>query len=60
MTRRRQFKSYPSGAGMAGKLPAYQAPTVGVDVEWVLRHGSRAQRRRLSRELIRQHRKEGA
>jgi hypothetical protein len=47
------YRSYPAGSGMAD-VPKAQAPTVSVDPEWVMRYGSRAQRRRLARVLKRQ------
>lgn len=46
-------RSYPRGAGVAA-VPAHQAPIVAVDTTWVLKHGSRAQRRRLERHLKRE------
>jgi hypothetical protein len=47
------FKSYAAGAGVTSD-PSYKSPYVGVDPEWVFRFGSRAQRRRLEREIYRQ------
>jgi hypothetical protein len=47
------FRSYPRGAGVAA-VPAHQAPLVQVDIGWTLKHGSRAQRRRLERHLKRE------
>lgn len=45
-----KFKSYPNGAGMTDK-PTHQQPIVAVNVDWVMRNGNRAQRRRVAREL---------
>jgi hypothetical protein len=49
-----RFNSYPGGAGMTGQVPAHQAPIIGVDADWVAVNGSRAQRRRVAREVKRQ------
>lgn len=46
-------RSYPRGAGVAA-VPAHQAPIVAVDTTWVLKYGSRAQRRRIERMLKRE------
>lgn len=53
-----KFKSYPTGAGMTNK-PAYQEPIVAVNIDWVMRNGNRAQRRRVAREMARQKSKQG-
>lgn len=39
---------------MTGQVPAHQAPIIGVDADWVAVNGSRAQRRRVAREMKRQ------
>lgn len=45
-----KYRSYPSNAGMTNQ-PAHHQPIVAVDMDWVMRYGSRAQRRRIEREL---------
>lgn len=52
--RGRAFKSYPRGSSTAGGLPAHLAPIVRVDADWIANHGSRAQRRRVARQLQRE------
>lgn len=47
------FRSYPRGAGVAA-VPAHRLRIVPVDIEWTLKYGSRAQRRRLARHLKRE------
>lgn len=44
------YPSNPNGSSMVASA-AYRHPLVAVDAEWVRRHGSRAQRRRIEREL---------
>lgn len=44
------YPSYPTGASMTGAA-AHKPSLVAVDAEWVRQHGSRAQRRRIEREL---------
>jgi hypothetical protein len=48
-----KFKSYPSGSSMTTDA-AHSSPIIAVDVDWVMRHGGRAQRRRIEKELRRQ------
>lgn len=48
----KRSQSYPAGAAMT-TAAAHQEPIVAVDVAWVMEHGSRAQRRRVRRELSR-------
>jgi hypothetical protein len=50
----RNFQSYPSGSAVAGGLPSHLMPSVAVDADWIAMYGSRAQRRRVKRELMRQ------
>lgn len=49
----RRFQSYPGGSAMGGGVPCHQAAVLAVDVAWVGDFGSRAQRRRIARELSR-------
>lgn len=46
-----RFQSYPGGSSVGGCTPAHLAPYLAVDPDWVLQNGSRAQRRRIEREL---------
>lgn len=49
----RSYRSYPRGASCAD-VPSHQLPIVAVDIEWTMMNGSRAQRRRLERQLKRE------
>lgn len=48
-----RFQSYPSGSSVGGGIPAHLAPLIAVDSDWVMANGSRAQRRRIAKELKR-------